>query len=57
MNVAASGSTTAVVTYTGISGNTLTGCAYVSGSATGTVSTGGAVTLASGAPTWQWFAV
>ena len=45
VNVAASGSTTAVVTYTGISGNSLTGCAYVSGSATGTVSTGGAVTL------------
>ena len=45
INVAASGSTTAVVTYTGISGNSLTGCAYVSGSATGTVSTGGAVTL------------
>ena len=45
INVAASGRTTAVVTYTGISGNSLTGCAYVSGSATGTVSTGGAVTL------------
>jgi hypothetical protein len=47
VNVAASGSTTAVVTYTGVSGNTLTGCAYVSGSATGTVSTGGAVSLTS----------
>jgi hypothetical protein len=45
LNVAASGSTTAVVTYTGISGNSFTGCAYVSGSATGTVATGGAVTL------------
>jgi hypothetical protein len=47
VTVAASGSTTAVVTYTGVSGNSLTGCAYVSGSATGTVSTGGAVTLTS----------
>ena len=46
VHVAASGSTTAVVTYTGVSGNSLTGCAYISGSATGTVSTGGAVTLA-----------
>jgi trimeric autotransporter adhesin len=45
LHVAASGSTTAVVTYTGISGNSFTGCAYVSGSATGTVSTGGAVSL------------
>lgn len=45
VNVAASGSTTAVVTYTGISGATLTGCAYVSGSPTGTVATGGAVSL------------
>jgi hypothetical protein len=43
--VAASGSTTAVVTYTGVAGgNQLTGCAYVSGSASGTVATGGAVT-------------
>jgi hypothetical protein len=50
INVAASGSTTAVVTYTGISGNSLTGCAYVSGSATGTVATGGAVDLVSLAP-------
>ena len=47
VNVAASGPTTAIVTYTAVSGNTLTGCAYVSGSATGTVSTGGAVTLTS----------
>jgi hypothetical protein len=45
LNVIASGSTTAVVTYTGISGNSFTGCAYVSGSPTGTVSTGGAVSL------------
>jgi hypothetical protein len=44
--VAASGTTLAEITYTGISGNTFTGCAYVSGSATGTVSTGGAVTNA-----------
>ncbi len=45
--VAASGSTVGQVTYTGISGNTFTGCAYVAGSATGTVATSGAVT---GAP-------
>lgn len=44
--VAASGSTTATITFTGISGSTLTGCAYVSGSATGTVATGGAVSCA-----------
>jgi len=50
VNVAASGATTAVVTYTGISSTTLTGCAYVSGSATGTVATGGAVTLTSVIP-------
>lgn len=44
--VAASGSTVAVVTYTGTSGgNSLTGCAYVSGSATGTVATAGTVSL------------
>ena len=49
VTVAASGPTTAVVTYTGVSGNSLTGCAYVSGSATGTVATGGAVTLTSSA--------
>lgn len=47
VNVAASGSTTAVVTYTGITGSSLTGCGYVSGSATGTVATGGAVDLTS----------
>jgi hypothetical protein len=45
--VAASGSTLAEITYTGVSGNSFTGCAYVSGSATGTVATGGAVTMAS----------
>jgi hypothetical protein len=45
LQVAASGTTLGVITYTGISGNSFTGCAYVSGSATGTVSTGGAVTL------------
>jgi hypothetical protein len=45
VSVAASGSTNALVSYTGVSGNTLTGCAYVSGSATGTVATGGAVVL------------
>jgi hypothetical protein len=49
VTVAASGATTAIVTYTGVSGNTLTGCAYVSGSPSGTVSTGGAVTLTSAA--------
>jgi hypothetical protein len=43
--VAASGSTTALITYTGVSGNTFTGCAYLSGSATGTVATGGVVDL------------
>ena len=49
VTVAASGATTAIVTYAGVSGNSLTGCAYVSGSATGTVATGGAVTLTSAA--------
>jgi hypothetical protein len=44
VSVAASGSTTALVNYTGISGNSLTGCTYVSGSATGTVATGGVIT-------------
>lgn len=47
VNVAASGATTAVVTYTGTAAGQLTGCAYVSGSPTGTVATGGAVTLTS----------
>ena len=41
----ATSTTAALVNYTAVSGNTLTGCTYVSGSATGTVSTGGAVTL------------
>ena len=43
ITVAASSSTTAVVTYTGVSGTSFTGCAYVSGSPSGTISTGGAV--------------
>jgi hypothetical protein len=43
VNVAASGATTAVVNYTGTAAGQLTGCSYVSGSPTGTVSTGGAV--------------
>lgn len=47
VNVAASGPTTAIVTYTGISAGLLTGCVYVSGSPVGTVATGGAVTLTS----------
>jgi hypothetical protein len=47
VTVAASGSTTAIVNYTGTGSGTLTGCTYVSGSPTGTVSTGGAVALAS----------
>jgi len=42
----ATSTTTATCTYTGVSGNTLTGVAYVSGSAAGTVSTGGAVSAA-----------
>jgi len=45
LQVAASGSTTALVNYTGISGNTFTGCTYVSGSPAGTVATGGSVVL------------
>jgi hypothetical protein len=41
----ATSTTTATITYTGTSGgNQFTGCAYVSGSATGTVATNGAVT-------------
>lgn len=48
--VAASGSTTAVVNYTGVSGSSFTGCTYVSGSATGTVSTGGAVVASPAMP-------
>jgi hypothetical protein len=43
--VPASGSTMAQVSYTGTAGgNQFTGCTYVTGSATGTVATGGAVT-------------
>jgi hypothetical protein len=45
VSVAASGSTTAVVNYGGITATGLINCTYVSGSATGTVSAGGAVTL------------
>ena len=46
LSIAASGPTVALVTYTGTSGgNTFTGCAYVSGSATGTIATGGGVNL------------
>ena len=47
LKVAASGSTVAIVTYTGTNTGQFTGCAYVSGSATGTVSTAGNVTLIS----------
>jgi len=43
----ATSTTTATCTYTGTAAGMLTGVAYVSGSATGTVSTGGAVTLIS----------
>jgi hypothetical protein len=42
----ATSTTTATITYTGTGSGTFTGCAYVSGSASGTVATGGAVTLA-----------
>ncbi len=45
IQVAASGSTTAVVTYTGTTATSFTGCAYVSGSAIGTVATNGLVTF------------
>jgi hypothetical protein len=45
--IVATSTTPATVTYTGTGSGTFTGCAYVSGSATGTVATGGAVTLAS----------
>jgi len=44
--VVATSTTPATITYTGTGTGTFTGCAYVSGSATGTVATGGAVTLA-----------
>jgi hypothetical protein len=39
----ATSTTTATITYTGLTPTSFTGCAYVSGSATGTVATGGAV--------------
>lgn len=45
LNVAASGATTAVVTYTAITAGSFTGCAYVSGSPAGTVATGAVVGL------------
>ena len=46
----ATSNTIAQVTYTGTSGgNTLTGCAYVNGSAAGTVATGNSVVLATAA--------
>jgi glycine cleavage system H lipoate-binding protein len=45
----ATSSTTATCTYTGTAAGQLTGVTYVSGSATGTVSTGGTVTLVSSA--------
>jgi hypothetical protein len=45
VTVIASGSTTAVVTYGGTTSTTLTGCAYVSGSGAGTVTTGVNVAL------------
>jgi hypothetical protein len=44
LQVAASGATTAIINYTGITSNTFTGCTYVSGSPVGTVATGGNVT-------------
>lgn len=48
----ATSTTVAQVTYTGTSGgNLLTGCAYVNGSAAGTVATGGSVVLATAAAT------
>jgi hypothetical protein len=47
----ATSTTTATITYTGTTSTTFTGCAYVSGSATGTVATGGAVALVAEAVT------
>jgi hypothetical protein len=44
----ATSSTLATCTYTGVGTGKLTGVAYVSGSATGTVATGGAVTFTTG---------
>ena len=45
LSVAASGPTTAVVTYTGIATGQFTGCAYSSGSATGTIQASGQVNM------------
>jgi hypothetical protein len=49
--LAASGSTAAVITYTGISGNSFTGCVYISGSPAGTLATGGSIINLTGAQT------
>lgn len=46
--VAATGPTIGRVTYTGVTSTSFTGCAYVSGSATGTIATGGTVSATSG---------
>ena len=55
VTVAASGATTAVVNFTGVSGNSLTGCTYVSGApAPATVATSNAVSLTSGGLTVQY---
>lgn len=45
VSVHASGSTIALVNYTGITSSSLTGCTYVSGSPTGTISLGGVITV------------
>lgn len=45
--VAASGSTVGKVNYTGITSTSFTGCTYVSGSATGTIATGGVISASS----------
>jgi parallel beta-helix repeat protein len=42
--LAASGNTTALISYTGTTSTTFTGCLYLSGSPTGTLATGGSVT-------------
>lgn len=47
INVVASGTTLALINYTGTTGTSFTGCTYVSGSATGTVATGGQVSVSS----------
>lgn len=46
--VQASGSTVAVVTYASTSAGQLNGCVYVSGSPTGTLTTGGSISLSAG---------